>query len=64
MFWKFYEDFFTVEYNGKEVTTRNVTPDNLKDKIILQTNAEIKESSNLNLLITIRNYCYKVTLKG
>ena len=61
---KFYEDFFTVEYNGKEVTTRNVTPDNLKDKIILQTNAEIKESSNLNLLITIRNYCYKVTLKG
>ena len=38
--------------------------DNLKEKIILQTNAEIKESSNLNLLITIRNYCYKVTLKG
>lgn len=61
---KFYEDFFTVEFNGKEFLTRNMTPDNLKDKIVLQTNAEIKEASDLYLLITVRNFCYRVKLKG
>jgi hypothetical protein len=60
---KFYEDFFTVEYDGKEVTTKNVTPSNLTDKIVLQTSSNISSANNINLLITIRNNVYKVKLK-
>ena len=60
----FYEDFFTVEYDGQEVSTKNVTPKNLKDKIVLQTTAEIKNTNNLKLVITIRDKIYKIVLKG
>lgn len=61
---KFYEDFFTVEYDGKEVTTKNITPSNLNDRIILQTSAEISTATNLNLLLTIRDQTYRIHLKG
>ena len=60
----FYEDFFTVEYDGQEVSTKNVTPKNLKGKIVLQTTAEIKNTNNLKLVITIRDKTYKIVLKG
>lgn len=59
----FYEDFFTVEYDGVEVTTKNVTPSNLKDKIVLQVNNKIKDADKLNLVITIRDKKYKIVLK-
>lgn len=61
---KFYENFFTVEYDGVESSTKNVTPSNLKDKIVLQAPANILEAQDLNLLITVRNNVYKVDLKG
>lgn len=61
---KFYEDFFTVEYDGKEVTTKNITPSNLNNRIILQTSAEISTAANLNLLLTIRDQTYRIRLKG
>lgn len=60
----FFEDYFTVYYNNKEVTTKNVTPANLKNKIILQTNDEIKTANNLSLLLTVRDQTYQIKLKG
>ena len=60
----YYENFFTVEYDGIESSTKNVTPSNLKNKIVLQTPAKIKDSSKLKLVITIRDKTYKVNLKG
>lgn len=60
----FYENFFTVEYDGIESSTKNITPSNLKDKIILQAPAKITDATKLNLLITIRNKTYKINLKG
>ena len=59
----FYENYFTVEYDGKEVSTKNVTPANLKNKIVLQTSGYITTSSKLDLLITIRDKKYIVNLK-
>ena len=60
----FYENYFTVELDGTEYTTKNVTPSNLKDKIVLQTTANISTVNNLKLLISIRDKIYKVNLKG
>jgi len=59
----FYENFFTVEYDGKESSTKNITPANLNNKIVLQTSAKIKDASDLNLVITIRDKTYNIDLK-
>ena len=59
----FYEDYFTVECDGIESTTQNVTPTNLKGKVVLQAKSDIKTANNLNLLITIRDKTYKIKLK-
>ena len=59
----FYEDFFTVEYNGVEYSTKNVTPSNLENRVALLVPNSIKEAENVNLLITVRNKTYQVKLK-
>ncbi|MBE6161032.1 MAG: hypothetical protein E7158_02260 [Firmicutes bacterium] len=60
---EFYENFFTIEYDGIESTTKNVTPSNLKNKIVLVVPENIINSNKLNLLLTIRNQKYIVNLK-
>ena len=59
----FYEDFFTVEYDGFEFLTKNVTPANLKDKVVLLVPKALKDANNINLLITVREKTYEVKLK-
>ena len=59
----FYENFFTVEYDGVESTTKNITPVNLKDRIVLIAPENIIDANELNLIITIRNQKYTVNLK-
>ena len=60
---KFYDDFITVKSNGVEYLTKDATPLNLKDKVVLIAPANIKEATNLDLVITIRNRVYEVKLK-
>ena len=59
--------FMTVEYvklnNTYEQSFRNVTPSRVKDKLILETTNEIETAQEVNLLITIRNRCYKIRIK-
>ena len=63
----FARSFMSVEYlAGEEMRSSNVsyvTPTRLKDKLILQTNGNVMNSENVNLVITIRNKIYKIKLK-
>lgn len=62
----FAADFIKVgyDYNGvyKTDVVKNVTPTNLKDKVVLQTNSEIEKAKQVDLLITIRNKNYIINL--
>jgi hypothetical protein len=59
--------FMQVEYtyNNTEsiADVTYVTPTRLKDKLILQTDGYIMDAEHVNLIITIRNKSYAVTLK-
>lgn len=61
---KFYEDFFTVEDSYRRYDTKNITPKNMTDRIVLQVDSRVKDSTNLKLNITIRDKRYNVILKG
>ena len=60
---EFYEDFITVEYDGIEVATKNLTPTNDGSKVVLQVTDRIKNAKSLKLVITIRDKKYKIVLK-
>ena len=60
----FYENFFTVECDGTKYSTKNITPANLKNKVVLQAPAKIMSAEKLNLLITVRENTYEIKLKG
>ena len=59
--------FITLEYVFAENTYHtdviNVTPSRINDKLILQVTNTIENSDEVNLLITIRNRCYKIRIK-
>ncbi len=63
----FTSNFITLEYvlfeKTYEVDVINVTPSRVNDKLILQTTDAIEYAEEVNLLITIRNRCYKINLK-
>ena len=63
----FINAFMTVKYvkinRTYESSIRNVTPTRVKDKLILETTDEIESAEEVNLLITIRNRCYKIKIK-
>ena len=59
----FYEHFVTIEYDGVEVTTKNLTPTIVDDKIVLQVPDKIKNAKTIKLVITIRDKKYKIELK-
>ena len=63
----FSDQFFSVEYLLYEEPTVaeaiNVTPTRVTDKLILQTDKSIESASQVNLLITIRDRCYKIRIK-
>ena len=59
----FYEDFITMEYDGIEVITNNLTPSGVDDKVVLQVTDNIKNAKSLKLIITIREKKYKIVLK-
>lgn len=61
-----FENFVTVKTNmyneEEEYTVINVTPKNLKNKVVLQVNGNINNASKLDLCFTIRNKRYVVNL--
>ena len=63
----FVDNFFKINYSIKnqEYTANitNLTPQRLKDKIVLQVDSDIKKADDINLIITIRNNKYIVNLK-
>lgn len=62
----FASDFMKIKYSkdGKEVImdTLNVTPQNIKDKIVLQVNDNLTDADQVDLIITIRNKSYVINL--
>ncbi len=62
----FANNFFKIRYtlNGeiKTATVKAITPDKLKNGLIIQTVNAIKEASKVDLMITIRNKQYVVNL--
>ena len=63
----FTNQFITVEYTIGDTTYSdnvvNLTPNRVKDKLILQATDNIKRADNVNILVTIRNRCYKIKVK-
>lgn len=62
----FYDDFVTIA-NGANTTGAsynviNVTPSNLKDKVVLQVNGDINGVDDLDMYVTIRNKRYIINL--
>lgn len=64
---KIFSQFFKVRYNlnGESITvnTKNRTPNELKDKVVLQVDSNIKKASKVDLVIGIRNKEYLVSIK-
>lgn len=64
---EFSEAFMSVEYNlydnWIESKIDYVTPNRVKDKLILETNGQIEYATEANLVITIRDRCYKIKIK-
>lgn len=63
----FVDNFFKLQYavdsSEKTAIITNVTPQKVKDKIILQVDNDIKKADIINLLITIRNNRYIIHIK-
>lgn len=63
----FASNFFKIRFSTDDSTytesVKNVTPDNLKDKLVLEVNNEILNASRIDLLVTIRNKNYVINLK-
>ena len=54
---------YKINDEEKIVKCDGFTPNNLKNKLVIQTTSEIKESKELTLIITIRNKDYQIKLK-
>ncbi len=54
---------YTYNKEEKIANVSDVTPEKLKDKLVLQTTKEIKDSSNIYLTINVRNKEYLIKLK-
>lgn len=63
----FFNDFLKVKYtyDNKEYTTipTNKTPNGMTDKVILELPGEIKNATNISLVLNIRNKEYNIVLK-
>lgn len=63
----FFDNFVSISYKieDKEYTAKvkNLTPNNLKNKLILQVPDKVVNASEIKLLITIRNKIYEIKLK-
>lgn len=62
----FFSDFVKIKssagYEPQYYSVTNVTPKNLKDKIVLQVSGNILGSSDIDMIITIRNKRYTINL--
>lgn len=63
MYSMFVKITYTKNNEKKAVSVKDVTPDNLKDKIIFQTYNGIENADNINLEFTFRNNKYIIKLK-
>ena len=63
----FSNTFMKIEYTYNNIhyviDVKDLTPSRVEDKLILQTDKDITYADSVNLLITIRNRCYKIKLK-
>ena len=66
-FTSFVNNFIKVRYldgdNNIYDTVKNVTPNNLEGKMVLEVNKKVKETKELALIIRIRNKEYVINLK-
>ncbi len=64
---RFLDNYLSIRYlDGEEekvASVKNLTPSNLKGKIVLNTTDKVVNSSKIDLLITIRNKEYSISLK-
>ena len=64
---KFFDDFASVKSsiggNTNEYDATNITPKELKNKLILQVKGDIQNTEDLDLYLTIRNKRYIINLK-
>ena len=62
----FASNFFRIAYEKegetKVVEIKQITPTNLKDKIVLQTTSEVEQADKVDLYITVRNKTYVINL--
>ena len=59
----FFKIRYTIDNDNYTEAIKNITPENLKDKIVLEVNSEIMNASRVDLLVTIRNKTYVINLK-
>jgi hypothetical protein len=54
---------YKIKNEEKIVDLNNVTPNRLKDKLVLQANNNIQNATSIDLLVVIRNNQYVIKLK-
>lgn len=63
----FFDNFVSVRYKINDAVYKsnviNQTPTNLEKRLVLQVNDQIKEASEIELLVTVRNKIYTIKLK-
>lgn len=64
---KFFDDFVTVKIEKNkefyELDVKNITPDNLEGKLVLQVSYDLSNEKDVDLLFTIRNKRYTLNLR-
>lgn len=59
----FFDAFVQIQYDDKIGPVTNVTPSSVSDKYILEVDERVAKAEHVNLIITIRNKRYTLTLK-
>ncbi len=59
----FYDAFVQIKYDDKIAPVTDATPTSIKDKYILQVDEKIASAKRIDLIITVRNKKYILTLK-
>ena len=63
----FFDNFLSINYklNGTlyNTSTINLTPNNIKNTLVLQVSDQIKEAEEIDVLITVRNKIYVINIK-
>jgi hypothetical protein len=59
----FFDAFVQIRYDDKIATVKNVTPSSITEKYILQVDENVEKAKKIELIISVRNKKYVLTLK-